>query len=759
VAIALALALPAWAAQAQSTATVQLRDVNVSGDADARLPRASGRLDLNSLVGKPSYYTDTAQLLAELPGVSVYGAGGVSALPVIRGLADDRLRITIDGVDAIASCPNHMNAPLSYIDPSQVASVRVYAGITPVSAGGDSIGGSIIVESAAPQFAEPGQSALVSGEAGAAVRSFGGQSLHLAASYATENLALSYHGATSQADNYKAGAAFKTSDVTGNIGHTLPLDEVGSTAYETRNHQLGLAFKNGAHLFEAQANLQDLPYQLYPNQRMDMLDNQMKRFTLRYQGRYDWGTLSARAWHEKVDHYMDFGPDKRYWYGNGAPPTGSGGPMALNGSPCAPLSMTCAAGMPMYTASRTDGAALQAVVPLREGELLRAGLDFVNYRLNDWWPPSGGGMWPGTFENIKNGRRERSAIYGEWERQHSAQWMTQLGLRAERVQMDADPVRGYSTAPNAMGMQARDAAAFNALARGRTDHNWDFTALARYTHSEALDAEFGFAHKTRSPNLYEVYPWSTWQMAALMNNFVGDGNGYIGNPALKPEKANTLSATWDWHAADRQAWQLSVTPYYTRVDDYIDAQQWDATANAPRTTLLKNQFTVLRYVNQTARLQGVDVAGQMALAKNDWGAWSLAGKASYTQGKNLTTGDHLYQIMPLHARLALTQALGPWRNAVEWVAVAGKRDVNAMRNEIETPGYALVNLRASYTHKSLRVDFGVENLFDRYYVLPQGGAYVGQGTTMTTGGGSSPKWGTGVPGPGRALYAGVTYKF
>jgi iron complex outermembrane receptor protein len=45
----------------------------------------------------------------------------------------------------------------------------------------------------------------------------------------------------------------------------------------------------------------------------------------------------------------------------------------------------------------------------------------------------------------------------------------------------------------------------------------------------------------RSPNLYERYTWSTWSMAAVMNNFVGDGNGYIGNIDLKPEKATPLS--------------------------------------------------------------------------------------------------------------------------------------------------------------------------------------------------------------------------
>ena len=46
----------------------------------------------------------------------------------MHGLADDRLRIKTDGVDAIASCPNHMNSPLSYVDPTNVGSIKVYAG-------------------------------------------------------------------------------------------------------------------------------------------------------------------------------------------------------------------------------------------------------------------------------------------------------------------------------------------------------------------------------------------------------------------------------------------------------------------------------------------------------------------------------------------------------------------------------------------------------------------------------------------------------
>ena len=80
--------------------------------------------------------SDTASLLRNIPGVSTYSAGGVSSLPAIHGMADDRIRIKVDGMDLIASCPNHMNPALSYIDPTRVENIKVFAGVTPVSVGG-----------------------------------------------------------------------------------------------------------------------------------------------------------------------------------------------------------------------------------------------------------------------------------------------------------------------------------------------------------------------------------------------------------------------------------------------------------------------------------------------------------------------------------------------------------------------------------------------------------------------------------------------
>ena len=59
-----------------------------------------------------------------------------------------------------------MNPALSYSTPA-MGTLTVYTGISPVSLGGDSIGGSIVANTRAPEFAEPGQGRLLKGEVGA----------------------------------------------------------------------------------------------------------------------------------------------------------------------------------------------------------------------------------------------------------------------------------------------------------------------------------------------------------------------------------------------------------------------------------------------------------------------------------------------------------------------------------------------------------------------------------------------------------------
>ena len=709
--------------------------------------------DEESLQNLRAATNDSAGLLRNIPGVSLYGAGGVSSLPAIHGLADDRLRIKVDGMDLISACGNHMNPPLSYIDPSNVESTQVFAGIAPVSVGGDSIGGAIQLNSPAPEFAAPGQDLLNTGEVGAFYRSNGDVSGgNLRATIASETLSVTYAGSTVEADNYTAGGDFKAAGPAAAGRGWLDADEVGSSAYKATNQSLAFALRNADHLVELKLGLQDIPYQGWPNQRMDMTGNDSEQINLRYQGRYDWGGLEARVYQETTRHRMQFGDDKLYWYGPNNVPDSDGVPCVPSGG-----ANGCAAGMPMDTKGKNTGLALKGDIPLSTRDRLRVGAEVQRYRLDDWWDPSGKGMWPDVFWNIRDGERDRLAVFAEWEADWNTQWLTQVGVRHETVDMNAGDVQGYSTT-----YSAADAAAFNAADREKTDHNLDWTALARYTPAATQTYEFGVARKTRSPNLYERYTWSTHGMSMRMINWTGDGNGYVGNLDLNPETAHTLSATADWHDASGEQWGLQVTPYITYVDDYIDAERCSGAAGMGAVCTSANltqedAFVYLRFVNQDARLYGIDVSGFMPLARTErLGTFTLNGLLNYVRGENRTTGDNLYNIMPLNTTLAVVQRLGGWTGSVEWLWVDAKDRLSWERNEQGTDSYDLFHLRGSYAWKQVRLDVGVENLFDRLYSHPLGGAYLGQGKTMS---GTDVAWGTTVPGMGRSFYTALTVKF
>ncbi|MDP2231081.1 TonB-dependent receptor [Methylotenera sp.] len=686
--------------------------------------------------------SDTASLLENEPGVSLYRAGGVSSLPVIHGLADDRIRIKVDGMDLISSCANHMNPPLSYIDPSNVDNIKVFAGITPVSVGGDSIAGTIIVNSAAPEFAKDGQDLLIKAQIGTFYRSNNdARGVNLSTSVANDKVYMRYTGSTVEANNYTAGGDFKpaglaavnaSADRAKDRGY-LAGDEVGSSYYKSHNHALAFGVKLDNHLVELKLGLQDIPYQGFANQRMDMTGNDSQQINLSYTGQYAWGNLEARVYNERIRHSMQMGDDKLYWYGMGA----------IAGM---------VPGMPMDTEGKTTGANLRGDINLSPRDTLRVGLEYQRYRLDDYWvasPPSPM-MSPNTFWNINNGQRDRYDVFAEWEAKWNSQWLSLLGLRSSTVKMDAGNVQGYNAV-----MYGAAATAFNKADRSKTDNNIDVTALARFTPDAGQTFEAGYAMKTRSPNVYERFAWSNSNtMVMNMNNWVGDGNGYVGNLNLKPETAHTLSATANWHDNAQQNWNLKVTPYFTYVDDYIDAV---ACAKVGKVCAARpDGFVNLSLDNQSARLYGVDVSGKMLLANGGgFGNFSALGALNYVRGKNRDTGDDLYNIMPLNTKVALEHKLGGWTNTIQAKLVDSKDNVQAVRKELKTAGYGLLNLYSSYDWKNARFDLGVENVFDKYYADPLGGAYVGQGATMGTG----VLHGIVVPGMGRSVNVGLTLKY
>ncbi len=657
-------------------------------------------LDTDSLAIGQARSSDTASLFKDVPGVELNTGGGVSSLPSIHGMADDRVKISVNGMNITSACSNHMNPSLSYISPANVGKAQVMAGITPVSMGGDSTGGTLVVESLAPDFASSADKPLFFASAGGFFRSandnFGNNA---SLKYANQDYSFDSNASWSKAINYR----------TGDDGPAvLPSKFLTSNLY-LRGAK---ALENG--YVAADVSLQHIPYQGFPNQRMDVVENNAVLGGISFENQYDWGKLDGRVYHHQTWHTMDT-LDER------------------NTSP-----------MLMKTDGSDLGYRIRAHIPFQDIHILRVGSEFFRQTLDDWWP-STQYTGPQDFLSINHGERNRLGTFVEWQADWNSEWTSQLGLRNDMVWMDTDPVHGYYS-------QAVDPKAaiwesdFNQADRSKTDTNFDVTGQTRYTANAWSQYELGIARKTRSPNLYERYSWYGHNS---MITWFGDGNAYAGNLDLKPEVAYNFSLTGSWHDVDEKAWSMRVSPYYTHIVDYI----WGQTESVGMDGFRGMQFINLPY----ADLYGIDAAMRYVfLPESDAGKFAARGKLAYVRGigKNGLSGRtcpygnavacqvqgwpedglqapdkvNLYHMMPLNGSITLEHGLegdwGSWQNELSLDMITSKTTVAKTYGEPVTPGYVLLNILSRYQYENIKLDLGVDNLLDKRYYHPLGGVDI-----------------------------------
>lgn len=659
------------------------------------------------LPGEPSAQSTERRLTSE--GVDFSAAGGVSALPVLNGLGADRVKVLIDGAESGVACANQMNPPLSYISGSQIETLAVMAGISPVSVAGDNIAGVISVNAIEPRYTDSDQLTWQSGYLAGAYRSNGdARQISLGARAASDSISLAYSGAFDDSKSYEDGRGERVLD----------------TLYRAQNHSLVGAWRDDSQQLAMKLSHQYIPYQGYPNQYMDMTENRSTGLMAHYERKADDG----REFHgqlnvQQVEHAMGFFTEEK---------PGS---------------------MPMNTEADEVSYKLRWHKPLNDQHTLLLGHEYHYYQLNDWWPAVEGSMMmgPNDYRNITDGERERVAGYAELRSRPGDAWTLISGVRVESVRTDAGKVQAYNSMPM-MGMPNVDhqaAQAFNAADRERRDTNVDLTLLARFQWSEAQSLEAGIARKQRSPNLYERYSWGRGVMASTMVGWFGDGNGYVGRIDLEPETAYTLSARYRLGAEDSPV-QLSISPYYTEVDDYVDV---DLIGTFNRGDSSASERHLLQFSNQDVTLYGLDVDARYRLTPLAIGQFSLEGALDYRRGERDRDGEPVYQIPPLSVQFALAHTLDNWENrlTVEWVDE--KDRVDRLRKENTTGQYTLVNLSTRYEWERVTLSLGVDNLLDEYYEQPLGGVSIAAFRTGASEGFDP------VAGAGRSLNAGVRYRF
>ncbi|MDR3723325.1 MAG: TonB-dependent receptor [Terracidiphilus sp.] len=641
---------------------------NVQVDGQDASSLAASALDAQTSNSAQSH--NSSDMLADVPGVSLHGNGELATIPFLHGLGDERAKIMVDGMTISNACPNHMNPTLSYVAPAQAAQVTVLAGITPVSLGGDSLGGTISVESPLPAFAENGNTLHETGVFTGFYRSNGNNwGGSLMEGIASKHFSIGYVGSFTTTEDYSDGAGHK----------------VTSTYAQSADHQLTLAAQNGPNLFVVSGSFHHVPFEGFVNAYMDLTHNNAASLNARYRRTLAAGSLDLRFYWQNTLHEMNFLGDKLVVDGAGS-------------------------SMPMNTHGRDLGYSVRYESAFTARHTFRAGNELHRYRLDDWWPPVAGMepmMGPNTFININNGRRTRLGTYAELFSHWSPRWSTLFGLRNDTVWSDAGNVQGYSS------MYAADAAAFNAEKHSRTDVNFDLTALARYDANAHAAFEFGYARKNRSPNLYERYTWSTGMMAASMIGWFGDGNMYYGDVALKPETVNVVSGTLLLHGQASKPWQVKLTPHLNYIQDYIDV-------DVASTSMMG--LPLLRFANHDARIGGGDLSGFATLWSNGTaGTGKLSASGAWLRGTRTDSDTPLYQMMPLSLRLAFDEEVKGLSAGFGSEMVDSKSRLDPNRLELRTPGYVLFNLHAVYKSKYVQGGFRVDNLLNRFYELPLGG--------------------------------------
>ena len=712
---------------------IELDEMTVSGQAIAETLSAN-TLDAAGLASEQGRTTDTADLLKDIPGVSLQTGGGVSSLPAIHGMADDRVNVVVNGMKLSSACSNHMNPALSYVAPSAVGKATVMAGITPVSQGGDSVGGTINVEPLPPEFASESEGSITSAKLGSFYRSVN-ENVGTSASLglATQDFRVDYDGSWTQANNYYRG----------NGG-----PRVIPTRFMTTNHTLKAAASLDSGLWGLEVSGQHLPYQGFPNQRMDMTRNDAILGGLNYDKEFDWGSFDGKVYFHQTYHTMDTLDDRK------------------------------SATMPMKADGSDLGYRLRAHVSVADNHTLHVGNEFFRQTLDDWWP--GENNYPQDFISVNNGERFRMGTFVEWQADWDEAWTTMLGVRNDTVWMNTGQVHGYDNDFVNTYWSSR----FNAADRAKTFVNFDVTALAGYTPNAYSRYELGFARKMRAPNLYELYAWTGGSQKSMINWF-GDGNGYQGNLNLKSETAYNFSFTANWHDPEQRIWSASISPYYTHIVDYV----WGQVQSIQRTGFRGMQFVNLPY----ADLYGVDASGRYSfLPESSAGSFALRASLAYVRGVGQDGGRgqpcpyigateggeilcnaegwaadgvqapdkvNLYHMMPLHGTLALEHRIetgfGDFTSSIGADLVKRKTAVARTYNEPETPGYVLMNVRTSYHYKQLRLDLGVDNLLDKAYFHPLGGVYIMATKPKTYSPDSLPP----VPAMGRSVFVSVNLDF
>jgi iron complex outermembrane receptor protein len=629
------------------------------------------RIGINPNFSVPDEYNqvsptsaDGGEFLRQINGVSGSRFGGRGIDPIIRGQAQTRLNVLLDGAYIHGGCPNRMDPPTSWAALETYEEVVVIKGVQTLVYGGGGSGGTVLFNRDSRLLAseQDGFHGRVSGTA-----TDNGIKGDLAADVMGSNDTGFLRGIAQikSADNYKDGDG---NEVRSSFDHKQAGFIAGFTPTKDR-------------LFEFTYERNEFSDALYPGAGMDSPEEDSDIFRLKYADKPldSWlRDIKVDAYASNVNHLMDN-------YSLRTPPSyPAGHPKA--GQPMLRATPTTSdtAGGAIIMQSQTGNTRWNYGLNIQNNDR-----DAVLNNLDSGTAKSISYLWPGAQIN-------QSGLFGEAESRIAEKQRLKYGLRLDYVQASADkvdlkPEAGPKTANQMYQMY------YGTKASDKSETN--VGGLLRYELDFSKDMVFftGLSRSVRTADATERY-MNKFAMKPVLQ--------WVGNPDIKPEKHHQIDLGIGQH---NQAVSWNGVLFYDDVSDYILRD----TARGQSGTTQSNGADIYRNVD--AILWGTEVDATWALTKS----LDLSGSLAYVKATNTTDDDRpIAQTPPLNGRVGLNYSVSRWGagGRIRFAAEQDRVDEFSKQEVGPTPSYAVLDLYGNYRfNDAFNMRLGVDNAFDETY--------------------------------------------
>lgn len=636
---------------------------------------------------------DGAAFIARQPGAAVVANGALSGQVQMRGLFGERILLRINGQRFATGGPNAMDPAMHYAPMMLIDRIEIARGISPVR-DGPGLGGGVNTILKHARFGD-GSSLSPQIDLTSQYRSVDDSvAIGGLVALASDSLRLGVIG------SYEAGDDIR-----------FPGGRIGSTSFHRTVFGVQAGFRAGPGEFSLEYRRQDTGRSGNPPFAMDIVYFHTDFARAGFEGDLnDDLRLEVHANYTGVSHRM-------------------------NNYELRPAPIVA-----MTRQSDTYADTMAADASLRFGSAdrhIRFGADF---ELIDKGYVLYNPLSPAFFIHpLDRASSDRVGGFVEWRSGFGA-IESELGLRIDR--------HGASTGASRFGPGVPAGPVNLANAFALADRNWSGTSvdasLRLWAEMEAFTPRLTLAHKTRAPSLIERYSW----LPTEASGGLADGNIYVGDVNLKIEKAWIAELGVDWQGDTAYARPVI---FYRRINDFIQGVPFDATPGILNTPveIVSNGSgdpTPLRFADTDARIWGADIAFGAKIA----GPLRIDGVASYVRAERTDIADNLYRMAPANGRLAVSWEESRWSVSVEGQFIARQNHVSATNTEAPSAGYVLANISGYWLIRDgVRLDLGIENLFDTYYLEHLAGY-----NRIT---GSDVPLGSRLPGAGRSAFARIRW--